>query len=87
MSGGKLMRITRIDIKNFLGISELSHDLGKINKIKGDSGKGKTSLIEAIEKLFTNTDRRTEVVRHGEKEARLYVELDDGMSVERKVRN
>jgi hypothetical protein len=86
MSGGKLMRITRIDIKNFLGISELSHDLGKINKIKGDSGKGKTSLIEAIEKLFTNTDRRTEVVRHGEKEARLYVELDDGMSVERKVR-
>jgi hypothetical protein len=81
------MKITRIDIKNFLGISELTHDFGKINKIKGDSGKGKTSLIEAIEKLFTNTDRRTEVVKHGEKEARIYVELDDGMSVERKVRN
>jgi hypothetical protein len=80
------MKITRIDIKNFLGISELTHDFGKINKIKGDSGKGKTSLIEAIEKLFTNTDRRTEVVKHGEKEARIYVELDDGMSVERKVR-
>lgn len=80
------MRITRIDIKNFLGISELSHDLGKVNLIKGDSGKNKTSFIEAIEKLFTNTNRRTEIVKHGEKEAIIFAELDDGMSVERKVR-
>jgi len=80
------MKIVRIAIKNWLGIDELQHDLGKVNKIKGDSGKGKTSLIEAIEKLFTNTNRRTEVVKHGENEARLFVELEDGMSVERKIR-
>jgi hypothetical protein len=83
----KHMRIKSISIKNFLGISELEHDLGKVNLIKGDSGKGKTSFVESIEKIFTNTNRRTEVVRHGEKEAVLFCELDDGMSVERKVRN
>ena len=80
------MKIKSISIKNYLGISELNRDLGKINLIKGDSGKNKTSFVEAIEKLFTNTNRRTEVVKHGEEEAILFAELDDGMSVERRVR-
>lgn len=81
------MHIKRIEIKNWLGIKELLFSPGKINKVSGDSGTGKTSLIEALEKLFTNRNRRTEVIRHEEEEAELFVELDDGLQTTRKIRN
>ncbi|MEC0233551.1 hypothetical protein P4H71_04175 [Paenibacillus kribbensis] len=81
------MHIKRLEIKNWLGIHELSFNPGKINKISGDSGTGKTSMIEGLEKLFTNKNRRTEVIRHGDSEAELLVELDDRLEVSRKVRS
>jgi len=81
------MHIKRIEIKNWLGIKELIFSPGKINQVSGDSGTGKTSLVEALEKLFTNKSRRTEVIRHGEEESELFVELDDGLQTTRKVRN
>lgn len=80
------MHIKRIEIKNWLGIKELLFSPGKINKVSGDSGTGKTSLIEALEKIFTNRNRRTEVIRHDEQEAELFVELDDGLQTTRKIR-
>jgi len=80
------MHIKRIEIKNWLGIKELLFSPGKINKVSGDSGTGKSSLVEALEKLFTNKNRRTEVIRHGEEEAELFVELDDGLQAVRKIR-
>ncbi|WP_052350584.1 AAA family ATPase [Paenibacillus gorillae] len=80
------MHIKRIEIKNWLGIKELLFSPGKINKVSGDSGTGKTSLVEGLEKLFTNKNRRTEVIRHDADEAELFVELDDGLQTTRKVR-
>ncbi len=80
------MHIRRIEIKNWLGIKELAFSPGKVNKVSGDSGSGKTSFVEALEKLFTNKNRRTEVIRHDEEEAELFVELDDGLQTTRKVR-
>lgn len=79
--------IKRIEIKNWLGIKELMFNPGKINKVSGDSGAGKSSLVEALEKLFTNKNRRTEVIRHDAEEAELFVELDDGLQTTRKIRN
>jgi len=81
------VHIKRIEIKNWLGIKELLFSPGKINRVSGDSGTGKTSLVEAMEKLFTNRNRRTEVIRHDEEEAELFVELDDGLQTTRKVRD
>lgn len=80
------MHIKRLEIRNWLGIKELLFSPGKINKVSGDSGTGKTSLIEGLEKLFTNKNRRTEVIRHDQEEAELFVELDDGLQAIRKVR-
>lgn len=82
-----MSKIKRIEIKNWLGIKELLFSPGKINKVSGDSGVGKTSLIEGLEKVFTNKSRRTEVIRHGEDEAELFVELDDGLQTTRKIRD
>ncbi len=80
------MKISRLSIKNFLGINETEIDLKKINYVKGPKGSGKTSILEAIEKLFTNKNRRTELVKHGETESCLYVKTDDGLEIDRKLR-
>ena len=81
-----MSKISFLRISNFLGIKEQEVKAGKINLFKGQNGKGKTSVIEALEKTFTNKSRRSEVVRHGEEESTLYVELDDGLSIDRRVR-
>lgn len=80
------MKISRLSIKNFLGINEKELDLKKVNYVKGPKGSGKTSILEAIEKLFTNKNRRTELVKHGETESCLYVKTDDGLEIDRKLR-
>lgn len=81
-----MSKISVIRCNNCIGIIEQEIKPGKINIIKGPNGKGKTSVIEALEKTFTNKSRRTEIIRHGEEEATLYVELDDGLSVDRRIR-
>ncbi|MDU1255858.1 MAG: hypothetical protein E6971_01610 [Clostridium perfringens] len=80
------MKISRLRAENFLGIRERELDLKKINYVKGPKGSGKTSIVEAVEKVFTNKNRRTELVRHGETEACLYVKTDDGLEIDRKIR-
>lgn len=79
--------IKRLSIKNFLGLEELGLDCSKVNLIKGPKASGKSSIIEAIEKTFTNKNRRTEVIKHGAEEATLLVELDDGLEVDRRIRD
>jgi DNA repair exonuclease SbcCD ATPase subunit len=80
------MKIKRIEIKNWLGLSEFALDPGKINILSGHKGSGKSSVIEALEKGFTNKSRRTEVVRHGEEEATIYIQTDNDLEVDRRVR-
>ena len=48
------MKIKRLEIKNWLGLSEFAIDPGKINFLTGRKGSGKSSVIEALEKVFTN---------------------------------
>ncbi|MBE6067955.1 MAG: hypothetical protein E7211_09725 [Clostridium lundense] len=81
-----MSKIKKLNIKNFLGLEELGIDCSKINLIKGPKGSGKSSIIEAIEKTFTNKNRRTEVIKHGEEEATLLIELDNGLEVDRRIR-
>ena len=80
------MRIKRIEIGAFVGITELSQDLGKINIITGRKGAGKTSIVEAIQKGFTNKSERVEVIRHGEEEATIFIQTDTGLEIDRKIR-
>lgn len=81
-----MSKISFLKVSNFLGVDELEIEPGKINIFKGPMGSGKTSVVEAIEKTFTNKNRRTEVIKHGEEEATLFVELDDGLEVDRRIR-
>ena len=82
-----MSKINFLRVSNFLGIDEMELEASKINIFKGPNGKGKTSVIESLEKTFTNKDRRTEVIKHGQEEATMFVELDDGLSIDRRVRS
>jgi len=80
------MRVKKLSASNFLGITELTVDLGKVNIITGRKGEGKTSIIEALQKGFTNTSERTEIVRHNESEATIFIQTDTGLEIDRKIR-
>lgn len=82
------MKIAKIGIKNYLGIEEMQLSPEDINIYKGPNGSGKTSILEGIENVFnSNPKRRTETIRHGEDEAILFIETDNDITIERKLRN
>jgi len=80
------MKIKKLKISNYIGIEELDWDPGMINIIEGPKGTGKTSITEAIETALSNNKRRTEVISHGKDEALLFVETDEGLEVDRRLR-
>ena len=81
------MKIKRLEIKNYIGVKELNWTPSAgVNVLKGVKASGKTSILEAIETTFTNLKRRSEVVRHGEDEATLYIETDNGIEIDRRIR-
>jgi len=80
------MKISRLEIKNCLGIKELEVQAGKVNLITGDNETGKTSVLESIEKAIYNAERRAKFVRTGEQEATLFVEID-GLAIDRKIKD
>ena len=80
------MKITKIKIKNILGIQELELD-GKDYELTGSKGAGKTSVLDAIRYALTNQSPRPLIVRKGETEGEILIETDTGISVSRKPRN
>lgn len=82
----KVAKIKRVEIKNFIGLSEYKLEPGKINRFTGHKGSGKSSFIDALEAGFTNKRRRTEIIRHGEDEATIFIQLDNGLEIDRRIR-
>ena len=79
------MKITKIKIKNLFGIRETELD-GKDVEITGTNGVGKTSVIDAIRFALTNKSDRDYIVRDGEKEGEILIEVDSGLTIDRKKR-
>lgn len=78
--------IKRLVIKNCLGIEELTLNPGKVNLISGGNEKGKTSILEVIEKALFNTKRRARFVRTGAEKAYIELDTDDGLNIRRTVK-
>jgi hypothetical protein len=78
--------IKRLVIKDCLGIEELSLNPGKVNVISGGNERGKTSILEAIEKALYNTKRRARFVRTGADKAYIELETDNGINIRRTVK-
>lgn len=80
------MKIKAIKINNFLGIKEFVYNPSNITILEGPKGTGKSSILEGIETAVSNNRRRTEVVMHGKDEGTLFIEMDNGLEINRKVR-
>lgn len=79
------MKISKITIKQLFGIKEWQVD-GKNIELVGDNGTGKTSVIDAIRYALTNSSDREFIVKNGETEGEIYIETDNGLSIDRKAR-
>ena len=77
------MKISKITIKQLFGIKEWQGD-GKNIELVGDNGTGKTSVIDAIRYALTNSSDREFIVKNGETEGEIYIETDNGLSIDRK---
>lgn len=80
------MRISKLNIKNTYGISQFELG-GESVELTGSNGTGKSSVIDAIRLALTNNSKRKYIIKKGENEASIYVELDDGTTINRKKRN
>lgn len=78
------MRISRLQIKNFLSISDVEIKPGQINQIVGLNNNGKTSILKAIEVALTGSNDGA-LVKRGEDEAEIIVEFDDELTVRRRI--
>ena len=76
------MKISKITIKQLFGIKEWQGD-GKNIELVGDNGTGKTSVIDAIRYALTNSSDREFIVKNGETEGEIYIETDNGLSIDR----
>ena len=81
------MKISKLRFKDCLGIEEMEFSAGKINMISGGNERGKTSILETIEKALYNTDRRPKFVKGDSGKAEIYLELDNGIEINRTVKD
>ena len=77
------MKITKIKIRNILGVSEAELD-GRSVELQGGNGTGKTSIIDAIRLALTNTVKRDVVIKKGATEGEVLIETNSGLSILRK---
>lgn len=77
--------IKKIIIDNFMAHEHTELDLGPgVTILTGANNTGKSAVVEALRCLATNPDRNPNpamYIRHGEKEARVSVEVDDGTRI------
>lgn len=77
------MKISKIKIKNILGITETELD-DKSVEITGKTGVGKSSVLDAIKIALSNKSNRDYVIRQGENEGEILIECDSGVTINRK---
>jgi exonuclease SbcC len=80
------MHIAHLHIENLLGLKLLDLTPGAVNEVTGANGAGKSSVLEGLMLAFTNKGFRSHLVRDGEEEALVVVELDDGTTIRRRLR-
>ncbi|SRR6266566_2773984 len=86
MKEQKELRVTRLSIKNILGIQSLEIKPGKgITVIEGENASGKTSVIEALKSIFKGGNDAS-LLRRGAEQGEIVLELDNGVLIERTVR-
>ncbi len=69
------MKILKLTVRDFLGITEAVITPGKITPLVGKNGQGKTSILKAIEALFKGAP--LSVIHQGTERAEIIAEMED----------
>lgn len=78
------MQIKSYKVEDIIGLSELSLD-GKSVEITGQTGAGKTSVLDALKFALTGATGRNITVREGAESGEVELVLSDGTSISRKA--
>lgn len=78
------MKVSKISIKNILGIEELEINPGFITEVSGANGSGKTSCLEAIRCVLSGGHDGT-LLRKGAKAGEAVLILEDGTEIRKRV--
>lgn len=79
------MKIQKINIRSVLGIEDFELFPGRINKISGKNGRGKTSTIEAI-KVALGGGNDAELIHNGSDEGEIVIIFDNNVHLKRRIR-
>lgn len=79
------MKISKLTIKNLYGIKEFNSE-GSSIELDGKNGVGKSAVIDAIKYALTNKSDREFLIRKGEDEGEVLLELSNGPRIHRKPR-
>jgi hypothetical protein len=80
------MKILKIAVHNFLGLAAFkSGKLGKLNRITGDNGVGKTSVLKAIKEAFKSSGIDPQLINLNGDKAEIMIELTDDILIERTI--
>ena len=80
------MKITKIQILNFLGIGAFKPGkLGKLNKIKGGNGTGKSSVLKAITEAFKSSGIDPNMIKVNSDKAEIMIEIDGRIKIDRRI--
>jgi DNA repair exonuclease SbcCD ATPase subunit len=80
------MKIIKIQLMDFLGLSAFKADkLGKLNRISGNNGVGKSAVLKGITEAFKSSGVDPYMIRDGAEKAEIFVELDNKVLIERRI--
>ena len=77
-------RLQSVEIKNVKGISSLKLQAGAVTVIAGENGAGKSSVIDAIDCVFSG-GHDPALIRHGADKAEVVLTLDDGVTIRKRI--
>ena len=79
------MKIVYVGLRNIMGIEELDFEPGKITVVEGKNGRGKTSILKALQGAVGGGHDAT-LLREGEDTGEVVLVFDDGKTLHKKIR-
>lgn len=79
-----MSKIAKLRIRDFRGIESVDINAGEINLFTGQNAQGKTGVLDAIAAGLRGKVP-AEAVRHDAERAEIFVELDDGSTIHRRI--
>lgn len=78
------LTVSSVSIRNVLGIKHLEFEAGKWNEITGANGKGKTSVLEAIQSV-TEGGKDATLLMKGEEKGEIVLVLSDNTKIRKRI--